>query len=144
MTTIDYTMNLRKTYNAYKKMCEPVFRKYEISPVSYDILMFLANNPEYKTAQDICDFKCIKKNLVSVHVDKLVNAGLLERGYIAGDRRKISLSPTPRASAIIDEGLALQKEFYERIISGISEEDWAAYKRINDQVIKNTNEILNN
>ena len=144
MTTGNYIMNLRKTHNAYQKMCEPLLDKYDISQVSFDILMFLVNNPEYKTAQDICDFKGIKKNLVSVHVDKLVNAGLLGRGHIVGDRRKIALSPTAKAKSIIKDGLALQKKFYERIIAGISVEDWDAYKRINEQVIKNTNEILNN
>ena len=61
MTTGNYIMNLRKTHNAYQKICEPFLDKYDISQVSFDILMFLVNNPEYKTAQDICDFKGIKK-----------------------------------------------------------------------------------
>ena len=143
MKVMEYLMISRKTLTAYNKMCQPLLEKYNLSQVSFDILMFLTNNPEYKTAQDVSEIRGIKKNLVSVHVDKLVNAGLLERGFIAGDRRKVSLTCTDKSKEIIDDGLRMQNDFYEHIVSGISKEDWKAYKRITDQVIKNTLEILN-
>lgn len=143
MKVMEYLMISRKTLTAYNKMCEPLLEKYNLPQVSFDILMFLTNNPEYKTAQDVSEIRGIKKNLVSVHVDKLVNAGLLERGFIAGDRRKVSLTCTDKSKEIIDDGLRMQNDFYEHIVSGISKEDWKAYKRITDQVIKNTLEILN-
>ena len=142
MKATEYLMISRKTLSAYTKVCEPLLLKYDLPQVSFDIIMFLANNPEYKTAQDISEYKGIKKNLVSVHVEKLVSAGLLERGFVAGDRRKVSLSCTKKANPIIEDGLEMQKSFYDRIVSGISEEDWEAYKRINQQVIKNTMSIL--
>ena len=142
MKATEYLMLSRKTLSAYTKVCEPLLEKYDLPQVSFDILMFLTNNPEYKTAQDISEIRGIKKNLVSVHVEKLVSIGLLERGFVAGDRRKVSLSCTDKASPIIEDGLAMQKSFYDRIVSGISEEDWEAYKRINQQVIKNTMSIL--
>ena len=142
MKATEYLMLSRKTLSAYTKVCEPLLEKYDLPQVSFDIIMFLANNPEYKTAQDISEIRGIKKNLVSVHVEKLVSIGLLERGFVAGDRRKVSLSCTEKAKPIISDGLAMQKSFYDRIVSGISEEDWEAYKRINQQVIKNTMSIL--
>ena len=142
MKATEYLMLSRKTLSAYTKVCEPLLVKYDLPQVSFDIIMFLANNPEYKTAQDISEIRGIKKNLVSVHVEKLVSIGLLERGFVAGDRRKVSLSCTEKASPIIEDGLAMQKSFYDRIVSGISEEDWEAYKRINQQVIKNTMSIF--
>ena len=142
MKATEYLMLSRKTLSAYTKVCEPLLEKYDLPQVSFDIIMFLANNPEYKTAQDISEIRGIKKNLVSVHVEKLVSIGLLERGFVAGDRRKVSLYCTEKASPIIEDGLAMQKSFYDRIVSGISEEDWEAYKRINQQVIKNTMSIL--
>ena len=143
MKVMEYLMISRKTLTAYNKMCQPLLEKYNLPQVSFDILMFLTNNPEYKTAQDVSEIRGIKKNLVSVHVDKLVNAGLLERGFIAGDRRKVSLTCTDKSKEIIDDGLRMQNDFYEHIIAGISKDDWKAYKRITDQVIENTLEILN-
>lgn len=60
-----------------------------------------------------------------------------------GDRRKVSLSLTQKAAPIVEEGLVAQRDFYQRIIAGINAEDWDAYKRINEQVVKNTQAILN-
>lgn len=142
MKVSDYLIISKKSIAAYNKMCEPVLIKYDIPLVSFDILMFLTNNPEYVTAQDISEIKGIKKNLVSVHVEKLVNAGLLMRGFVTGDRRKVSLTCTEKARPIIEEGLAAQKAFYEQITAGITEADWDAYKRINKHVKENTEKIL--
>ena len=66
----------------------------------------------------------------------------MKRGFVSGDRRKVSLSCTEKARPIIEDGLAVQTSFYERITSGITEEDWEAYKRINKRVMENTMEIL--
>ena len=143
MKAADYLIISKKTLCAYNKMCIPILEKHDLSQVSFDILMFLTNNPEYVTAQDISDIKGIKKSLVSVHVNKLVNMGILERGFVSGDRRKISLRCTAKAEPIINDGLAIQKSFYDRVIDGINPEDWAAYKRITETVMANTQIILN-
>ena len=39
--------------NAYNKMCEPILQEFDIPQVSFDILMFLKNNPDLCTAQQI-------------------------------------------------------------------------------------------
>ena len=142
MRISDYLSMTKDTMSAYSRMCAPFLLQYDIPQVSFDILMFLENNPEFCTAQEICRVRGIKKNLVSVHVEKLVQAGLLQRGAVSGDRRKISLAVTEKASPIIKAGLAAQQKFYERLTAGISEEDWAAYKRMNALLAKNVREIL--
>ena len=142
MRISDYLAMTKDTMSAYNRMCEPVLLKYDIPQVSFDILMFLENNPEFCTAQDISEVRGIKKNLVSVHVEKLVQAGLLRRGTVSGDRRKISLAVTEKAKPIIEAGLASQQKFYERLTAGISEEDWAVYKHMNEHLAINVREIL--
>ena len=142
MRISDYLAMTKDTMSAYNRMCEPVLLKYDIPQVSFDILMFLENNPEFCTAQEISEVRGIKKNLVSVHVEKLVRASLLRRGTVSGDRRKISLAVTEKARPIIEAGLAAQQKFYKRLTAGISEEDWAVYKHINEHLAKNVREIL--
>lgn len=142
MRISDYLAMTKDTMSAYNRMCEPVLLKYDIPQVSFDILMFLENNPEFCTAQEISEVRGIKKNLVSVHVEKLVRSSLLRRGTVSGDRRKISLAVTEKARPIIEDGLAAQQKFYERLTAGISEEDWAVYKRMNEHLAKNVREIL--
>ena len=142
MRIADYLAMTKDTMSAYSRMCAPVLLNYGIPQISFDILMFLENNPEFCTAQEISRVRGIKKNLVSVHVEKLVQAGLLRRGTVFGDRRKISLAVTEKARPIIEAGLAAQQKFYEKLTAGISEEDWAAYKRMNTLLAKNVREIL--
>ena len=72
--------------------------------------MFLANNPEYKTARDIVEIRKIKANLVSVNVDKLVNEGYLERKPVENDRRKTVAVCTKRPD-VIERGRRIQQQF---------------------------------
>lgn len=142
MILSDYLNTAKTTMDAYNSFCEPVLRKHNIPQVSFDILMFLHNNPGFSTAQEISDIRKIKKNLVSVHVEKLVQAGLLQRGTIPGDRRKVALSCTEKAAPIIDDGLRMQKAFFEELFDGITEEEWEIHKRINETLSHNIRKIV--
>ena len=75
-TGIEFAEKLSK---AYSETCKPLCHELNIPQTAFDILLFLANNSEYKTARDIVEIRKIKANLVSVNVDKLVNEGYLER-----------------------------------------------------------------
>ena len=131
----------QKILHAYNRSCEPLLRKFDLPQVSFDILMFLTNNPEYSTAQEISEYRNIKKNLVSVHVEKLVGAGLLQRSPVAGDRRKVGLSCTEKAQPIVEEGLRMQEAFYEKITKGISDNQWSIYKDIYETIEANAEEM---
>ena len=129
--------------NAYNKMCEPILHEFDIPQVSFDILMFLKNNPDLCTAQQISEFRNIKKNLVSVHVDKLVTAGYLQRGTVAGDRRKILLSCTEKAEPILEAGLKMQQDFNQKLILNIPKEYMSIYKEIIDSMAANARQMMN-
>ena len=62
----------RKTALAYGAVCRPLCLELGLAQTAFDILLFLANNPTYKTARDIVEVRHIKANLVSIHVDRLV------------------------------------------------------------------------
>lgn len=111
-----------KLSKAYSKTCKPLCHELSIPQTAFDILLFLANNPEYKTARDIVEVRKIKANLVSVNVDKLVNEGYLERKSVEGDRRKIHLICTEKSRDIIKKGQALQQSFIENLFFGMDEE----------------------
>lgn len=108
-----------KTGLAYSAVCKPLCQKLHLPQTAFDILMFLANNPNYTTARDIVEVRHIKANLVSVNVDKLVQEGLLERRPVPGDRRKTELHCTEMAQPIIRRGQALQEAFFARLMQGV-------------------------
>ena len=111
----------RKTALAYSAVCKPLCQALNLPQTAFDILMFLANQPEYKSARDVVEIRKIKANLVSINVEKLVHEGLLERKHIVGDRRKVELSITEKANAIVEKGKIVQKEFIEQLMDGIDE-----------------------
>ena len=78
----------------YNAACKPLCQELKLPQTALDILLFLVNNPEYKTASDIVEVRKLKANLVSVNVDRLVQEGYLRREAVAGDRRKTLLIGT--------------------------------------------------
>lgn len=111
----------QKVSLAYRKICKPLCGEVGLAQTAFDILMFLGNNPEYNTARDIVEIRHIKANLVSVHVERLVEEGYLLRRPVKTDRRKTELVCTQRAMPIIEKGRLLQKAFIESLLSGMDE-----------------------
>ena len=72
----------------YNAACKPLCQELKLPQTALDILLFLVNNPEYKTASDIVEVRKLKANLVSVNVDRLVQEGYLVRKPVKGDRWK--------------------------------------------------------
>jgi len=111
-----------KISRTYSDECRPLCHELKLPQTAFDILMFLANNPEYKTARDIVEIRKIKANLVSVNVDKLVNEGYLERKPVENDRRKTELVCTKKAGTVIERGRRIQQQFTADLFAGIDEE----------------------
>ena len=125
-TGIEFAEKLSK---AYSETCKPLCHELNIPQTAFDILLFLANNPEYKTARDIVEIRKIKANLVSVNVDKLVNEGYLARKSVEGDRRKVNLICTEKSKEIIQEGQKLQQSFVEKLFEGMDEDTRKALQK---------------
>ena len=111
----------RKLSLAYESMCKPLCHELKLPQTAFDILMFLAYNPEFKTARDIVEVRKLKANLVSVNIDKLVNEGYLIRKNVEGDRRKVQLLCTDKAQPIISRGKQLQEHFVEQLFADIDD-----------------------
>ena len=131
-----------KTSLAYSTVCKPLCQELKIPQTAFDILLFLANNPDYKTASDIVEVRKIKANLVSVNVDRLVQEGYLTRETVAGDRRKTQLTCTEKAKPIIARGQALQSEFAEKLLENIDEPTREAFFRSIDMINQNLDRML--
>ena len=110
-----------KMAHAYSVMCKPLCQKMKLPQTAFDILMFLSNNPQYKTARDIVEVRKLKANLVSINVDKLVKEGYLERREVAGDRRKTELVCTSKADSIVEKGRLVQKTFKDALFNNMDD-----------------------
>ena len=132
----------RKIALAYSEVCRPLCKELGLPQTAFDILMFLGNNPDYKTARDIVEVRHIKANLVSMNVDKLVQEGYLERYAVVGDRRKTKLLCTGKADPIIRRGRAVQNAFFKRLLDHVEPADQEVFFRTMELIGKNLDEII--
>ena len=127
---------------AYSAMCKPLCHQINLPQTAFDILMFLANNPCYKTASEIVEIRHIKANLVSVNVDRLVREGYLLRQPVKGDRRKTELICTALAQPVIEQGRAVQDNFMKDLLRGMDEATQAAFFSAITIIDRNMDELL--
>ena len=126
---------------AYEHYCRPLCRELDMPQMAFDILMFLANNPESCTAKDISRGRGYRENILSVNINKLVSEGYLERAAVAGDRRKVRLVCTEKAQPIIARGQKALEEFHRLMKEGLSAEDMEICQRCLEIVGKNAERI---
>lgn len=127
---------------AYHTECKPLCRELNFTQTAFDILMFLANNPEYKSASDIVNVRKIKANLVSVNVNRLVDMGCIERETVAGDRRKTYLICTDKAKPIIEKGKKLQASFFEKLFEHTTQQEKELFFSMIEIISKNADSIV--
>ncbi len=113
---------IRKFGQAYRIACKPVCKELGLPQTAFDILMFLGNNPEYRTASDIAEIRHIKANLVSMYVDRLVKEGFLVRKEDPNDRRRTLLLCIGKAQPVIEKGKLVQEEFLQSLFENTEKE----------------------
>ena len=131
-----------KTSLAYSAVCKPLCQELRLPQTAFDILMFLANNPDCKTARDIVEIRRIKANLVSVNVDLLVQEGYLQRQPVESDRRKTQLVCTAKAQPVIARGREVQEAFFDRLLDHTDEAMRQAFFATLEIVRQNLDDIL--
>ena len=112
---------LKSFSSLYERLTEPVRERYHLTQLEFDILMFLHNNPQYKTANDMVRVRRLTKSHVSTSVSSLQKKGLLARSYREGNRKSIQLELTPAATEIISIGIQAQAAYGDILIRGFSE-----------------------
>ena len=137
----------RKISLAYNKTCKELCHELNLPQTALDILMFLANNPQFDTATDIVERRCISKAHVSQSAKSLEQRGYLERRYAGGNRRTIHLHLLEAAQSAVDAGRqaharclaallegfsAAECEQLRSYLSWISDNAWAQMKKGDD------------
>lgn len=128
---------------AYSEVCKPLCHELNIPQTAFDILMFLANNPEYQTARDIAEIRKIKANLISVNVDRLVKEGYVKRELVDGDRRKTRLLCTVKALPIIEQGRKMQEEFSRTMVKDVPAEQIGSFIKVMEKMSANLDHLIN-
>lgn len=120
----------RSILQSYNAKCKPLCQEMGMPQTAFDILMFLANNPEFNTARDIVECRYIKANLVSVNVESLVQEGYLIREKSPGDRRKVRLVCTEKSGSVVERGRQLQSQFTGEMFQNVDGQQREAFFQV--------------
>lgn len=127
----------QRSKKSYGRAMEPVCRKWDLTRNELDVLLFLANNPEYDRAADIVERRGIAKSHVSLAVQSLTARELLEQRFDHHDRRCLRLRLTEQGLLIAREGQAVQREYFTKIFAGLTREDVDLWESIMERVCQN-------
>ena len=115
----------------------PLLERTGLSMREMNVLLFLANNPQYDTARDVTEFRGLSKSQVSQAVELLVAEGLVSRTPDSSDRRVVHLSLTEEAGPLAREAQALQNSCAARLLSGFGPKE-------SDQLLTFLERVLEN
>ena len=108
--------------------------------MEFIVIMFLANNREYKKASDIVEVLGIAKSHVSMTILSLEERGLLERTMDPCDKRS-SILELKNTEAIVEEGRKAQNRFMDILLDGLDEKEVMdtkkSFEKIEENIMRN-------
>ena len=140
MKKLDIYLSFRQGLNLYDKVSLPVRDKFGLTFMEFIVIMFLANNREYKKASDIVEVLGIAKSHVSMTILSLEKRGLLERTMDPCDKRS-SILELKNTEAIVEEGRKAQNRFMEILLDGLDEKELMdtkkSFEKIEENIMRN-------
>ena len=137
---LDIYLSFRQGLNLYDKVSLPVRDKYGLTFMEFIVIMFLANNREYKKASDIVEVLGIAKSHVSMTILSLEERGLLERTMDPCDKRS-SILKLKNTEAIVEEGRKAQNRFMDILLDGLDEKELMdtkkSFEKIEENIMRN-------
>lgn len=135
--TTEIWMGIQRTSQMYESMMNEVCKVHHLTGAEADVLAFLFHNPGKDTAADITQLRRLSKATVSKAVESLIKKSLIERNPDQKDRRKIHLKLLRASRSVIADILQVQKEFWQRVFSGFSQEELEQYMDFNRRIFEN-------
>ncbi len=104
-------------------------RAIGLSIPQFDLLSTLTER-EGLSQQELAERLYVTKGNVSGLLDRMVEADLVERRSIPGDRRSNALYLTKKGRDLAEKGIAAQRDYVQRTLGSLPEQDLADLERI--------------
>ena len=110
----------------YTSQFEAAAARHGLNQLEIDILLFLHNNPDCRTASDICRYRGLAKSNVSKAVEHLRVMDLVTVSPAADNRRQRMLGFTPQAAMLVEELAAIQQAANAAVAADLTPTEWQA------------------
>lgn len=134
--------HIRLLKSAYTICIKPTCEHWQLTQMEFDVLMFLANNPQFDTAADIVKLRKLTKSHVSTALKQLAARGLLKPYYQDGNRKTLHLQLLPDSRPILEDGHAAQGRFRAMLFSGFSQSDLEQFQSMMEHITRNARQFM--
>lgn len=123
---------VHRVYLRYQAEISKVFGNYDLNSASFDVLAALrrSGKPFRKMGSDLANDSLLSSAGVTFRLDRLENAGLIERHRDTEDRRVVYSQLTEDGLAVIEKAIADHLENEERMLHGLTKQDRADLARL--------------
>jgi MarR family transcriptional regulator, organic hydroperoxide resistance regulator len=111
------------------RLLTELLRPAGLTPAQAEVLAVLRDAGRPLTVREIGERLVCESGSPSRLVSSVADAGLLERGQRAGDRRAVELSLTPAGRAAARQVTEVEQELYERLGGALGPREVAAVGR---------------
>ena len=137
----NYFDTMARAQKGYARLLEPICKKWDLTRNELDVILFLANNPDYDRAVDIVNHRGLAKSHVSMSVTNLERLGFVEKVPDPTDRRTIHLKLTEQAKEITECGCRVQQQFMDYLHQGVTQEQMELMRLFAERVYENVKKI---
>jgi len=113
----EFIEDIEVEYHVHRKT---IMEKFGLSAIEVDVILFLANNPQYTMAADISRARKLPKSHVSLAVNRLMQKGFLKGTADDTNQKKVCLIITEQAQDMISFGKNEQKKFVDDLFHGFT------------------------
>lgn len=118
---------VHRVYLRYQAVISKGFEEYGLNPASFDVLAALrrSGEPYRMSGIELASESLLSSAGITFRLDRLEQAGLIQRIRDTDDRRVVYSQLTPKGLEIIDEAIATHLDHEHALLEGISDKEAA-------------------
>ncbi len=133
----DYVMyNLVRTSSVYTNELASALKEYGLTTIEWRLLMLL-HDKSPSSVSDLARRSVMKLPTVTRALTRMEEDGLVRRTALAGDRRVVEVTMTPKAVKTLRQVQMIGQKVFERAFEGIAPSDVAKVTQILKRVRAN-------
>ena len=144
MNDIEKLNLFKNSYEIYDNMTATLCKKASICHSALNILLLISQDNGNVYAKDLVWKLGLKPNMVSLHINNLVNQGYLRREMPKEDRRRIRLVCTGKSKKLVQDATKIANDLMDKLFNGLNDEEVEVCNKSINMVKENIDSLRKN